>query len=182
MGDVLIAKIKDFILSESIPLPFPVATEDAVREAEKALGFALPALLRDCYLEVGNGGFGPGLGLVGLKGGYESDPGDLVALHGVTIAERKKSKSKWPPTLLQFCDWGCTMYACVDCKDPGSPISLSFGDIIERQDYTLDKFFELWMEGVNLMAYKATFKRITMRNPFNGQPMTIKQRNWRRSR
>jgi hypothetical protein len=45
---------------------------------EKQLGLSLPALLKSVYLQVGNGGFGPGLGLIGLKRGYASDFGTLA--------------------------------------------------------------------------------------------------------
>ena len=35
------------------------------------LGFALPQILRDLYLRVANGGFGPGTGLRRVEGGYK---------------------------------------------------------------------------------------------------------------
>src|SRR5258708_13239995 len=40
----------------------PVTGED-LAQAEAQLGFGLPSFLRRLYLEVGNGGFGPGYGL-----------------------------------------------------------------------------------------------------------------------
>ena len=48
------------------PPPPPPATAEQVAEAEAALGFELPAGLRQLYLEIGNGGFGPGDGLYSL--------------------------------------------------------------------------------------------------------------------
>ena len=50
------------------PLPAP-ATPEQLSEAERRLGVELPPLLRRLYLEVANGGFGPGSGLVGVVGG-----------------------------------------------------------------------------------------------------------------
>jgi hypothetical protein len=50
--------------------PFPPATEDQIRETEQQLGFPLPPLLRLLYTEIANGGFGPGLGIVGTPGGF----------------------------------------------------------------------------------------------------------------
>src|SRR3954464_14202084 len=41
------------------------ASHDAVAEAEAALAHPLTPLLRRLYLEVGNGGFGPGYGVLG---------------------------------------------------------------------------------------------------------------------
>src|SRR5262249_58346171 len=51
------------------PTIYPVASEASLHSAEQALGFALPQLLRQIYLEVGNGGCGPGYGLLGMAGG-----------------------------------------------------------------------------------------------------------------
>ena len=51
------------------PKVYPVAREQTVAGAEAQLGFALPQLLRDIYLRVANGGFGPGYGLLGIDGG-----------------------------------------------------------------------------------------------------------------
>jgi hypothetical protein len=44
---------------------FAPATPEDVQATEQALGFALPPLLRAVYLQVANGGFGPGTGLTG---------------------------------------------------------------------------------------------------------------------
>lgn len=47
----------------------PPASPAAVARAEAALGFALPTTLRAIYLDVANGGFGPGYGVMGVEGG-----------------------------------------------------------------------------------------------------------------
>jgi hypothetical protein len=51
-------------------LIFHPATEAQVQSAEARLGQPLPSLLRDVYLQIGNGGFGPTYGLHGLDEGY----------------------------------------------------------------------------------------------------------------
>lgn len=51
-------------------LAFALATEKQLRESEQTLGFALPLLLRLLYLQIANGGFGPGYGLFGIFGGF----------------------------------------------------------------------------------------------------------------
>ena len=51
-------------------LAFPPATEHRLRETEQELGFSLPPLLRLCYTQVANGGFGPGYGIIGVLGGF----------------------------------------------------------------------------------------------------------------
>ena len=42
-------------------------------QVESELGFGLPPLLRAIYHEVGNGGFGPGHGILGIKEGKLTD-------------------------------------------------------------------------------------------------------------
>src|SRR5688572_7984728 len=54
---------------EPLP-PLRPAPRSAVEEAEALAGAPLPPLLRRLYLEVGNGGFGPGYALLGLRGGH----------------------------------------------------------------------------------------------------------------
>lgn len=63
--------------------PFPCATEDQLRRTEEAMGFPFPPLLRSLYRHVGNGGFGPGAGLVGAfptDSEIENDPHYLAYL------------------------------------------------------------------------------------------------------
>src|SRR5690242_515603 len=49
------------------PLPaLPLATAHDIEQAEAKLGFAIDPLMRRLYTEVGNGGFGPGYGVLGL--------------------------------------------------------------------------------------------------------------------
>lgn len=50
----------------------PVAAK-ALQAAERAIGWKLPVLLRAINLKVGNGGFGPEYGIVGIKGGAKLD-------------------------------------------------------------------------------------------------------------
>jgi hypothetical protein len=52
---------------------FAPATEEQLRKTEEFMGFAHPPLLRALYMQVANGGFGPGTGLLGAFGGYLAD-------------------------------------------------------------------------------------------------------------
>jgi hypothetical protein len=49
---------------------FPPVTEEQLRRTEDTMGFAHPPLLRTLYLQLANGGFGPGNGITGAFGGY----------------------------------------------------------------------------------------------------------------
>ena len=89
---------------------FPPPTLAALRDAERAMGFALPSLLKRLYLEVGNGGFGPGYGLYGLSGGYrEDDVGDLTFPDLYLV---DADSEVWPKKLVPICNWGCCMGLC----------------------------------------------------------------------
>lgn len=65
------ARAEEIARRMSTPAPQPVAAPKAADEAdlakaEAALGFALPPVVRHLYAAVGNGGFGPGDGLLTL--------------------------------------------------------------------------------------------------------------------
>ncbi|GHO48463.1 SMI1/KNR4 family protein [Ktedonospora formicarum] len=49
---------------------FAPVTEQELLHVEEAFGFVHPPLLRDLYLHIANGGFGPGTGLIGIPGGF----------------------------------------------------------------------------------------------------------------
>jgi hypothetical protein len=65
-----------------MPTIAPPASVAELDEAEAALGFAIPTLLRRLYTEVGTGGFGPKYGLEGVPT-VTPVPGtaDIVALY-----------------------------------------------------------------------------------------------------
>lgn len=52
------------------PFAFPPTTEEQLRATEESLGFPPPPLLRMLYVEVANGGFGPGYGITDARGGF----------------------------------------------------------------------------------------------------------------
>ena len=104
--------------------PSKPATVEMVALAEVALGLSLPPLLTRLYLEIGNGGFGPGYGLVGTPGGATDDTGrDLVSLYRMySTPDPDDSLWHWPAPLLPLAHLGCAMYACADTQTTGNPI------------------------------------------------------------
>jgi len=52
----------------------PLRRADA-EASERELGFPIPELLKLVYEKVGNGGFGPGYGLMGIRSGATDDQG-----------------------------------------------------------------------------------------------------------
>ena len=105
------------------PVPriaFPPATEEQIAGAEERLAFSLPPLLRQVYLEVGNGGFGPGAGLYGLPTSPENEKDSAVGLY--FELRRTLTKPAWPPGLLPLCDWGSGIGSFIDCTLPDAPV------------------------------------------------------------
>jgi SMI1 / KNR4 family (SUKH-1) len=81
-------------IEEPAPLkPIEPLSEAAVAKVEKSLGFRLPAELRQLYLEIGDGGFGPYNGIRRLSNWAK----DYQKLLAELPAERGR---EWPEALL----------------------------------------------------------------------------------
>ncbi len=107
--------------AEPVPAPPPVS-EQAVRAAEAELGFTLPRALRQLYVEVADGGVGPGGGVFSLS--------ELVAKHHEMTDEPVGPQGQaWPAQLLpvQGDDWDLV---CLD-RETGR---LVYWDLEELDD------------------------------------------------
>ncbi|MFJ4779806.1 SMI1/KNR4 family protein [Streptomyces sp. NPDC088762] len=93
------------------PLPAPLGTGEIAR-AEGILGFVLPPLVAGLYTRVGDGGFGPEHGLLPLRQAVR------------TYEARRVSGWRWPEGVLPIADFGCAMYACVDCRSETAQVLL----------------------------------------------------------
>ncbi len=157
----------DMTTVDTPPL-YGTASTKALDAAEAQVGFALPALLRRLYTEVGNGGFGPSAGLVGVDGGHaDVDGRNIGALYTGLRAQG------WPEELLPLCDWGGGAWACVD--QDGRIVTMDESGPTKTQ-YTLHSWLEAWLAGVDLSA--ETFEMVDgiMTNPFTKKPMAVKHR------
>jgi SMI1 / KNR4 family (SUKH-1) len=148
------------------PVVPPPAPEDDVVRAEAQLGFALPPFLRRLYLEVGNGGFGPGYGLFPLDTASDSLD-SLVTAYTVMRAmsqqdidenwESDEDKpSLWPSRVLMICDWGCNIYTLVNCDAPDLPVlrmdsNASFGEWV-IESLSLQHWLAAWLDGEPLFS------------------------------
>lgn len=93
------------------PLPAPVGSGETAR-AEDILGFALPPLLGELYRRVADGDFGPEYGLLPLR-------------QAVLEYQRMRASAwRWPEGVLPMADFGCAMYACVDCRSDTAQVLL----------------------------------------------------------
>ncbi|MEU9252930.1 SMI1/KNR4 family protein [Streptomyces sp. NPDC048270] len=92
-------------------LSAPLGGEEIAR-AEVILGFALPPLLAALHTRVGDGGFGPEQGLLPLSQAVR------------TYEAQRGSGWRWPEGVLPIADFGCGMYACVDCRSEKAQVLL----------------------------------------------------------
>lgn len=158
-GDDLIALIR-----ERAAASFQPASAEAIGEAEESLDFAVSPILKRVLLEVGNGGFGPGHGLLGVRDGATDEHGNtLVDLYDGLSADIPDDPGwNWPEQLLPICAWGDSTYSCVDCSLPeGRMITYDANDyragedlakFLEPQDVTLEAWLRAWAEGVDLWS------------------------------
>jgi len=151
-GSAAFIEAKGDGLVEPLP-PLRLATPEEVREAEVLVGRPLPTLLRRLYLEVGNGGFGPGYGVLGLRNGHRDDTG-----HTATdlYQERREWWPSSPSGLLPICHWGCAIYSLVDCSsegglmwgyDPNPTPPDEVDHALFRQEIDLETWFDRWVKG-----------------------------------
>ncbi len=149
--------------------PISPVTLGSLRHAEQQLGFALPRLLQRLYLEVGNGGFGPGFGLLGISGGFPDD------VQGLTLPELYLANREfhWPEKLVPICDWGCTMGSAIDCSSLEGEM-VFMGDSSPHfmpEGVPFAPWMEDWTNGVDLFqrAYLRYQKRDRprLRSPYD---------------
>lgn len=140
--DELLRRIRSRALEEADELP-PVASEQDLAEAEKQVGFALPPLLARVYREVANGGFGPEYTLFPLIGEGRT----AVSAYGTECPRPPAEPSPhWPRGVLPILDWGCGMYAAVDCLQPAAPVLVFEPNSIE------DNWPDAWFQDAPSLA------------------------------
>lgn len=138
------------------------ATQKDVAMTEQRLNFGIPATLRQIYLNVANGGFGPGYGVMGVDRGFTDDLGHTVA--DLFEAYRQPAPDDptwhWPEKFLPICHWGCIVYSAIDCsqetspvywvsvsdKEPGEPME----SVIKFHKPSIDEWLSDWLNGKDL--------------------------------
>lgn len=137
--------------------PGPVGL-DAVRAAERELGFALPPLLRTVYSEISDGGFGPGqeVRLPGYTAAVLYRLDRAVAVYREERAPADPQDDPygmlWPEGVLPLLYWGCSGYAAVDCRDPDGPVLMFEEDGAAGHAWTIDAvdltaWWRRWLDG-----------------------------------
>lgn len=163
MYDLIIAAIRRRLKTKPTDLGQPPrarlipCSAGDIASDERHLRFRLPPLLKRIYADIGNGGFGPGYGLIGLTNGVPDDTGKTAA--AIYDDFRSAAELAWPDGLLPICHWGCAIYSCVDCLDPDFRMRIFDPNGHGGDDWT-DAFFDeplrfedwigSWASGVNL--------------------------------
>jgi hypothetical protein len=144
----------------SVPPRFAPVTAVELARAEQELGFGLPPFLAQVYRRVGNGGFGPAYGLIGLPGGFAHDEGSsIVELYDSYHSHYPNTPDwQWPERLVPICNWGSAIFSCVDCHtgsiitfDPGQqpegePMTLAFA----KSHSDVAAWFDDWVNGIGI--------------------------------
>jgi hypothetical protein len=113
-----------------------------VDEVEAVVGHPLPPLLRRLYLEVADGGFGPFGGIVGA--GAEELDGYAEWLE----SEPDLDEPPPPPRgVFFFCDFGCSMWALLDCRHPEGQIWWWEEGDRRKLDLTFPQWLQAWLDG-----------------------------------
>jgi hypothetical protein len=150
----LIEKIQNYLDSPdyegNLHISEPLSI-DELEAVEGELGFRLPTLLRDLYIQVGNGGFGPGYGILGLKDGWADDEDrSAFDLYQELFIENPQNPQDyyWPDKLLPICDWGCAIYSCLDCTREDGPIwTWERGELRSVSEASsLNEWLENWLK------------------------------------
>lgn len=157
---------------------FSPATEEQIHTTERRLGFTLPPLLRLLYLQLANGGFGPGSGLCGVDGGYRyqgaypqqksvQEPSSRKTFSYVTYQEQAtQARTKGIRAgmlvpagerlehLLPLCDLGCCEEVGVDEQGRmflSAPTENNAFYHLEQLPWTLEQWLWRWVRGENLL-------------------------------
>ena len=148
-------------MGAALPVQPPLRAEAEARSVER-LGFRPPELFLVLLREVGNGGFGPGYGFLGLEEG-EVNEADETAVDFYCTSRTPDPDDPawaWPERLVPVCSWGCAIYTCLDCTDddmrlvqwdpnvwePGTDPSVGLFEIATP----LPRWLEDWVAGVHL--------------------------------
>jgi hypothetical protein len=139
----------------------PPASDDAIEAAAREMGCHFHQFHARLLKEVGNGGFGPGDGLIGIpRGSLDVAERSVIELRQGLFTDHEKLQM---PSVVPLCEWGCGIWSCVDCKT-GAILSVSeFG--LRDLEQGLHSWFEDWTCGVNLWERMVVVDEIKIKHP-----------------
>jgi len=116
----LIAAIKARVRAKP-RVPNPPVSEEALVALESLLPGPLPRLFRRLYAAIGDGGFGPGYGLLRLAGVRHE------------YLRFRRIYTWWPGGLIPVLEWGCGIFSCLDVAGALTPVLRYDPDVEEGQ-------------------------------------------------
>lgn len=141
-------------------LPAP-ASASALDGVERTWGFSLFPDHKTLLVEIADGGFGPGGGLLGTA----TEP---------TLSEIHSLSELVGFGVMPICDWGCAIWSCIDTlSGDGRILTLTETEIVETSN-SLVEWLTAWLEGAQLWTVMFDFEERTVTNPFTREPMTIR--------
>lgn len=172
-------EIFDVIRSSAGPDVLPVASSEAITKAETVTGYRLPPLLRRLYLEVGNGGFGPRGGIIGVRG-YDFHKSDIFADIEESAGAFRDEPSGRRQGMVQLLDWGCCIASLLDCRDPAGamwgwdPNLCCLEHALFPQDITLNEWLaDSIGREYHEPFYNGYFDSLSKEGPSGGEPMRL---------
>ena len=167
------ARTRTDFADQGAPGVAPSATAEQVVEAERVLRCRLHPLHRRLLQEVGNGGFGPGDGLIGLPGGRLDDQGrSVVELRDNLFAD--ETGAGVPVHIVPLCDWGGGTWSCLD-EDTGTVLMLDENGLTDT-GISLHAWMADWASGFPLAEKLFMFEERSGINPFTQQLITVRLR------
>jgi len=152
--------------------PYQPVTAETIAETEAGLEALLHPFLRRVYVEVGNGGFGPGYGLAGLAGGYGASEGESLLER-----YRRLRAEQWPEKLLPLFDWGDAIWSCLDATSlQGTIVTHDDVEGPTLTDFSIRSWLKAWVDGVNLWEEMYEDEEAIVMNPFTRKLTTTKVR------
>ena len=127
-----------------------------LQDAQEKLGFQLPEFLRQLYAQVGNGGFGPGYGLLALNDkGAKNYHSNLVDWYLQSTTKAPPGYPPWPRFFVTICDWGDGITSLLNAADALGPIFRFRGDayadgpwenVIKPEAPSMSVWLEEWLD------------------------------------
>ena len=166
------------------------ATTSEIASFEGLVDLRLPRFYARLLTEVGNGGFGPGYGIIGIPpNGCVDDDLRASNLAEAYLSGRRCDERGWrtPRGLLPLCNWGCGIFSYVDAlSDDAAVVTdevLQDGIEFTETAPSLAAWLSDWLDGVNLeeemheiVGYREGV------NPFTNQPHRFPVRRRRGAR
>jgi hypothetical protein len=155
----------DYILAWGAKV-YPPASVQTVAKAEEQLGFPLPDLLREIYLQVANGWSG----FIGLEAGESDEWGN--SLEGryrmVRSPHPDYPQCPWPEGLVPLENWGCNIWSCVHCLKRRNPVVRFDPNGIDYENYPKSFSDSFSHEAGSLRCWLKAYaeRRVAFRLPY----------------